>query len=863
MSTGATINPLSGVAQNFTSPVEYTVTAEDNVTTKVWTVTVTEAGPPPANFGLRDDEGVNLPTLTYWFTGAATDITEKGSQFEQRDMGVVESVFIKGANIQIWKTGEGNVTGAQFKYKVWNNIDTEPETYTVTDVTWTSEYVDGDFTNQTWSGFGDEISVTDGLTPGTYNLKVLFSITGTGVAGTTDNGPFVASFEIAQQSSEAEILSFNIDNQIGQTIIDSENATVNVQMLIGTNVSALQPTIAVSAGAAITPESGAAQDFTNSVTYTVTAENQQTKVWVATVQLVEQPVYYSVSFNVDMTQAINDGYFNPATDFVDIGADYNNWAGNGAMSAIDNNIYTQTTEQVFEAGDELLFKFRINGNWQTTELLDQDNRKYIVVAGDNSYSAIYNQPGTTEPTLVFANLQYPDSASIALGQTVEVYAQVEVLNTDINPETGYQNLVVWIGLNNEDTNPNTWTNWQQAIYNGVSDITGKHEYKLAIGQNLEQIGTYYYASRFKLSTNEFMFGGFSSSGGGFWNGIENKSGVLSVTKPIEYYPVTFDVTNNNTDVTLVKIKGTFNDWTHVDMENTSGNVWKKTFNIPSGNYEWGVSDQDSSWLLQGSNLAFTVAHDGTVSGTLSYTIPSNTPGSVLAMERWISYIARTNESYATGAAFNGSSLGVFNETSALVLNGGKTKTIKSGNYNVTGASMYYRFYNSSQTPGDFAHIDLPWKENLEDANQQIWENVAQTVNVTQGLTNGNYLLETYFELHYKIGDETTILSITDNNAGANYKAGFVFESNVSINDNANELAKIKFYPNPAVESVMVDLPDYVKNWTITIYNSQGQIIKTVVNKCRVNVSGFINGVYWVELKTDKLVSGNKVIIMNN
>jgi hypothetical protein len=40
ISEGATISPASGVVQNFTNPVVYTVTAADNVTEKVWTVTV-------------------------------------------------------------------------------------------------------------------------------------------------------------------------------------------------------------------------------------------------------------------------------------------------------------------------------------------------------------------------------------------------------------------------------------------------------------------------------------------------------------------------------------------------------------------------------------------------------------------------------------------------------------------------------------------------------------------------------------------------------------------------------------------------------------------------------------------------------
>jgi len=51
LSYGATINPLSGVSQNFTSPVTYTVTALDGTTTQEWVVTVTKSAEPPAPAG--------------------------------------------------------------------------------------------------------------------------------------------------------------------------------------------------------------------------------------------------------------------------------------------------------------------------------------------------------------------------------------------------------------------------------------------------------------------------------------------------------------------------------------------------------------------------------------------------------------------------------------------------------------------------------------------------------------------------------------------------------------------------------------------------------------------------------------------
>ncbi|MDY0078205.1 MAG: DUF5018 domain-containing protein, partial [Bacteroidales bacterium] len=192
ISENATVSPASGIAQDFSSPVEYTVTAED-LTEKTWTVTVTEAAPPPPNYGLRDDGGTNLPTITYWYSGQSGDITEKGSVFDTKALGELIALYIKGANIKSWKSAGGDVTGATFSYKIWESTATEPAVYTEKAVNWSSDDGGG---NQTWSNFGAEIEAASGLAPGNYNFKILFSINGSGIPGTTENGPFTANFVV-------------------------------------------------------------------------------------------------------------------------------------------------------------------------------------------------------------------------------------------------------------------------------------------------------------------------------------------------------------------------------------------------------------------------------------------------------------------------------------------------------------------------------------------------------------------------------------------------------------------------------------------------------------------------------------------
>ena len=145
-------------------------------------------------YGMRDDGGANLPTLTYWYDGSGSDMTEQGSNFNGRALGERTQIYLKGSAIKTWKSGEGDVTGTTFHYKIWEDGESEPGTYSTRSVGWTSDDGGG---NQTWANFGAEINVMSGLVSGSYNLKVLFTVSGTGAPGMLTNGPFTATFDIA------------------------------------------------------------------------------------------------------------------------------------------------------------------------------------------------------------------------------------------------------------------------------------------------------------------------------------------------------------------------------------------------------------------------------------------------------------------------------------------------------------------------------------------------------------------------------------------------------------------------------------------------------------------------------------------
>ena len=106
VSAYATINPQSGIAENFSSPVTYTVTAQD-ASTKHWTVTVTQqqqqvsggtAGARAAALG----KGMNLSVWLeneYWFNSTTTypDVT----RFTETDIANLKSLCFNSVRLPV------------------------------------------------------------------------------------------------------------------------------------------------------------------------------------------------------------------------------------------------------------------------------------------------------------------------------------------------------------------------------------------------------------------------------------------------------------------------------------------------------------------------------------------------------------------------------------------------------------------------------------------------------------------------------------------------------------------------------------------------------------------------------------------
>lgn len=133
------------------------------------------------------------------------------------------------------------------------------------------------------SGLSPTITLSEGasISPqGAQDFSEVFNYTVTAEDSETSQ-VWTVNVAIAP-SNETDILTFVLDEQTGAATIDMENHTVDIEVANGTDLSSLQPTITVSDGATISPTG--TQDFTSSVTYTVTAEDElTTQQWEVTI----------------------------------------------------------------------------------------------------------------------------------------------------------------------------------------------------------------------------------------------------------------------------------------------------------------------------------------------------------------------------------------------------------------------------------------------------------------------------------------------------------------------------------------------------------------------------------------------------
>ena len=308
ISDKATISPPIGVAQDFTNPVNYTVTAE-NGTKQVYIVKVL---PPKSsqktilsfNFkGLNPEVvgevsqnnksvllkvpfGTNvknlLPTVKYSEKASLSPVANIAQDFSKP---VVYTVTAEDGSTQTYtvtvvaeKRKEKKITGFRFG-------SLSPSVEAVVDEG--SRQITATLPSGTdISALAPSISISAGaqVVPESevkqnFSKPVVYTVTAED--GSTQAYTVTV---VVENSKEARIFDFAFKNLNQSGVIDEANKTIVVKVPYGTDVASLVPTITFSRNATITPKSGEKTNFYNPVTYKVVSESGSIEFYKVTVE---------------------------------------------------------------------------------------------------------------------------------------------------------------------------------------------------------------------------------------------------------------------------------------------------------------------------------------------------------------------------------------------------------------------------------------------------------------------------------------------------------------------------------------------------------------------------------------------------
>ncbi|GJQ63180.1 MAG: hypothetical protein SCALA702_22330 [Melioribacteraceae bacterium] len=223
---------------------------------------------------------------------------------------------------------------------------------------------------------------------------------------------------------------------------------------------------------------------------------------------------------------------------------------------------------------------------------------------------------TTAFSVSFVNLESPENAIIFKDDSVMVSGKVVIEGLTSGSGQG-AGVTAYVGYNTSNTNPLSWSNWVEAAY--VEDVEDADLYMAYIGSELPR-GDYYYATRFEFEGDTF-YGGYSESGGGFWDGTNNVSGMLSVVaEPIaaptelmafapDFETVELNWVDNSDNETGFKIERKTGDSTSVepfaviDSVIADISVYQDTTVEPLTEYTYRVFAYNSDTVSAYSNLS--------------------------------------------------------------------------------------------------------------------------------------------------------------------------------------------------------------------------------------------------------------------
>ncbi len=154
------------------------------------------------------------------------------------------------------------------------------------------------------------------------------------------------------------------------------------------------------------------------------------------------PSKWPVTFNCIMKYQLKAGHFDPANDFLDVAGNFNGWTGGNVLTDENGDSVYSVTVFADTNTKDLEFKFRINGDWATSEFPGGGpNRKFTMMdtAGGhvNVFTAWYNDDDPAVPAKpIIYDVKITGNAYV--DSTITVEYTYEDVNGDAEGATSIQ-----------------------------------------------------------------------------------------------------------------------------------------------------------------------------------------------------------------------------------------------------------------------------------------------------------------------------------------------------------------------------------------------------------------------------------------
>ncbi len=284
------------------------------------------------------------------------------------------------------------------------------------------------------------VSATVNDSKATLSISQVSAIPGSAVVTVTAQNNsqkvYTINFTRLSASSKCDITSFSINGKLG--IIDTIANTINVRMHLNTDLTNLTPTVITSDLATYTPLT--AQNFTNPVQYTVTAQDGTQKTYTVSVQLVNMVFYgpYPYETNFPTGYVIPDWMGSPtgSISFTDpygtptTGSDKVLWYDNATETSAG------TASVIRISGGNPLEMYLSNCTNITAGLSATGTRTYHILVNDVIKTSSASTARDTKVLLSYAvNSTGPVKISIKSTETTSAitlgYLKIEGIGTSI------------------------------------------------------------------------------------------------------------------------------------------------------------------------------------------------------------------------------------------------------------------------------------------------------------------------------------------------------------------------------------------------------------------------------------------------